>query len=83
MFVDLVPYVGFFGTIYGIAQALWYLGGIDLSDPVAKATQIVPITGNISLAMEASQLGILFFLVASIVLRVARVAMREPTKRLN
>lgn len=79
VFVDLVPYVGFFGTIYGMAGALWYLGGIDLSDPIEKATKIGPITGNISLAMEASQLGILFFLAASLVLRAVRVAMREPT----
>jgi hypothetical protein len=79
VFVDLVPYVGFFGTIYGMAGALWYLGGIDLSDPIEKATKIGPITGNISLAMEASQLGILFFLIASIVLRIIRVAIRRPT----
>lgn len=75
--IDLVPYIGFFGTIYGMSEALWILGAIDISDPVEKATLIGPITGNISLAMETSQLGIIFFLIASLVARVIRIAIRD------
>jgi hypothetical protein len=37
-----------------MSEALWILGGIDISDPIEKATKIGPITGNISLAMETS-----------------------------
>lgn len=76
--LDLIPYVGFFGTILGMSEALWILGKIDISDSLQKATQIGPITGNISLAMETSQLGLIFFIFASLIGAIIRIAFRHP-----
>ncbi|UWM75849.1 MotA/TolQ/ExbB proton channel family protein [Rhizobium sp. WSM4643] len=76
--VDLVPYVGFLGTIFGMGEALWVLGGIDISNSLQKATLIGPITGEISMAMKTSQLGIIFFLGASLLVRILKIALRRP-----
>jgi hypothetical protein len=76
--LDIVPYIGFFGTIFGMAEALWILGAIDISDPVQKSTQLGPITGDISLAMETSQLGLIVWIAGSFASRLVRVAIREP-----
>jgi hypothetical protein len=78
--VELIPYIGFFGTILGMSLALWILGDIDISDTLQKATKIGPITGNISLAMEATQLGLIFFLFASFLIRLLRIIFEDAPR---
>lgn len=59
--LDLIPYVGFFGTLLGMGAALSILGDANLSDPISKAISLGPIGSKLSLAIETTKFALVCF----------------------
>lgn len=59
--LDLIPYVGFFGTLLGMGAALSILGDANLSDPISKAINLGPIGSKLSLAIETTKFALVCF----------------------
>lgn len=71
--LDLVPYVGFFGTLLGMGAALGILGNANLSDPISKAISLGPIGSKLALAIETTKFALVCFAIGTffLVLRSA------------
>lgn len=68
--LNLIPYVGFFGTLLGMGSALAILGDANLSDPLSKAINLGPIGSNLSLAIETTRLALVCFGLATLLMLV-------------
>ena len=64
--MNLIPYIGFFGTLLGMGSALGVLGEANLSDPVSKATNLGPIGSRLALAIETTKYALVCFGVVSV-----------------
>lgn len=64
--MNLIPYIGFFGTLLGMGAALGVLGEANLSDPVSKATNLGPIGSRLALAIETTKYALVCFGVVSV-----------------
>ena len=68
--MNLIPYIGFFGTLLGMGGALAVLGEADLSDPVSKATSLGPIGSRLALAIETTKWALICYCVVSVLVLV-------------
>lgn len=75
--IEIIPYVGFFGTIMGMSGALWILGRIDTTDAVQKATELGPISSDISLALETTKLALIIFIIYTLGMRLLRISVKK------
>ena len=75
--MNLVPYIGFFGTLVGMGDALMVLGQVDLSDPVSKATNLGPIGSKLGLAIGTTQYALVCYGVATVFLLVRDSVFRQ------
>jgi len=77
---DMIPYVGFFGTIVGMSGALWTLGGIDASNATQKAVEIGPISNDISVALETTKLALIFYISLIFILKIVRISTKKTSE---
>lgn len=75
--MNLVPYIGFFGTLVGMMDALSVLGQVDLSDPDSKATNLGLIGSKLALAIDTTRYALVCYGVATIVLLVRDAVFRQ------
>ena len=68
--MNLIPYIGFFGTLLGMGGALAVLGEADLSDPVSKATSLGPIGSRLALAIETTKWALICYSAVSVLVLV-------------
>ena len=64
--MNLIPYIGFFGTLLGMGTALLVLGEANLSDPVSKAINLGPIGSRLALAIETTKWALVCYSVVSL-----------------
>lgn len=74
--MNLIPYVGFFGTLLGMGAALRILGQANLSDPISKAINLGPIGSQLALAIETTKFALVCFGLATLFVLV-RDAIRK------
>jgi len=60
---EVVPFVGFFGTLIGMGGALGILGDANLADELSKAMGLGPIGSQLSVAIETTKFALMLFLV--------------------
>jgi len=65
--IELLPYVGFFGTLLGMSNALQVLGQADLSDSLSKAVNLGPIGSQLSVAIETTKYALVLFMIATLI----------------
>ncbi|RUY02280.1 hypothetical protein EOA25_21695 [Mesorhizobium sp. M2A.F.Ca.ET.040.01.1.1] len=58
---ELIPFVGFYGTLLGMSQALVTLGGADLSNDISKTLSLGAIGSQLGLAIETTKFAIVCF----------------------
>ena len=75
--MNLIPYIGFFGTLLGMGEALMVLGQVDLSDPVSKATNLGPIGSKLALAIETTKYALVCYGAATVFLLVRDSLFRQ------
>jgi len=63
--LELIPYLGFFGTLYGMADALELLGDADLTSAISKAITLGPVGSLLSIAVQTTMFALALYLVAS------------------
>ena len=68
--MNLIPYIGFFGTLMGMGGALAVLGEANLSDPVSKAISLGPIGSRLALAIETTKWALICYGVVSVLVLV-------------
>lgn len=61
---ELIPYIGFLGTLIGMGGALRILGDANLADEISKAVSLGPIGSQLSVAIETTKFALLLFLIA-------------------
>ncbi|MGE3843355.1 MAG: hypothetical protein AB7I50_17430 [Vicinamibacterales bacterium] len=59
--LQLILYVGFFGTLAGMSGALEVLGSADLTNPLSKGTRLGPIGSQIALAINTTMYAVILF----------------------
>lgn len=59
--IQLILYVGFFGTLAGMSGALEVLGNADLTNPLSKGTKLGPIGSQIALAINTTMYAVILF----------------------
>ncbi len=59
--IQLILYVGFYGTLMGMAGALEVLGNADLTNPLSKGTKLGPIGSQIALAINTTMYAVILF----------------------
>lgn len=65
--LNLIPYIGFFGTLLGMGTALHILGDANLSDATSKAISLGPIGSKLGLAIETTKLALFCFAIVSFI----------------
>lgn len=60
--LEALPYLGFFGTLMGMASALKILGFANLSNDLEKAIGLGPIGSQMSLAIETTKFALVLYL---------------------
>ncbi|MER8973114.1 MULTISPECIES: hypothetical protein [unclassified Mesorhizobium] len=78
--MESLPYLGFFGTLVGMAQALKILGTANLSDGLAKAISLGPIGSQMGLAIETTKFALVFYLLAGLTNHVIDVVAKRFRK---
>ncbi len=81
--LDLIPYVGFFGTLLGMGAALSILGEANLSDPISKAINLGPIGSKLSLAIETTKFALVCFGVGTLLVLLRDVVKVKEKARAN
>lgn len=72
----MIPFVGFFGTLLGMAGALGILGSTDLSDPVSKSINLGPIGSELGFAIRTTIFAFVFYAL-SFLIYIVRMAVYE------
>lgn len=65
--MESMPYLGFYGTLLGMGQALQILGFANLSDGLQKAINLGPIGSQMGLAIETTKFALVLYLAAGII----------------
>jgi hypothetical protein len=65
--LEIMPYLGFYGTLLGMGYALQILGFADISDSVRKAISLGPIGSQMGLAVETTKFALVFYLAGGLV----------------
>ncbi|MCY1320398.1 hypothetical protein D9M69_57510 [compost metagenome] len=71
--MESLPYLGFFGTLLGMGQALQILGFANLSDGLQKAISLGPIGSQMGLAIETTKFALVLYLAAGVISHVVDV----------
>ena len=79
--MNLIPYIGFFGTLLGMGQALSVLGDANLSDPVSKATNLGPIGSRLALAIQTTKWALVCYCGVSLMVLVRDSVFRRRDER--
>lgn len=57
--VDILPMIGFFGTIVGISGAMTEVAGVKSSDPIVEVLSLGSMTTNIGIAFETTKFALI------------------------
>ena len=83
--INLIPTIGFLGTLVGMGDALLVLGGTNLADSVSKAVNLGPIGSRLAVAIDTTKWALCCYIVVSllVLLRDSAVgsALRESGGR--
>ncbi|OSI79528.1 hypothetical protein [Bradyrhizobium canariense] len=60
--LEIMPYLGFYGTLLGMGSALQILGFADVSDNLRKAISLGPIGSQMGLAVETTKFALVLYL---------------------
>jgi hypothetical protein len=80
--LEVMPYLGFYGTLLGMGYALQILGFADISDSVRKAISLGPIGSQMGLAIETTKFALVFYLAGGLLgqlLDIVSEKLREET----
>jgi hypothetical protein len=74
---DLIPYLGFFGTLLGMSGALGVLGRADLGSGVSKSINLGPVGSQLSLAIETTKFALILYMVATVLLALREMVVQR------
>lgn len=57
--IDILPMIGFFGTIVGISGAMTEVAGVKSSDPIVEVLSLGSMTTNIGIAFETTKFALI------------------------
>lgn len=80
--LETLPYLGFFGTLLGMGQALQLLGNADVTNATRKAISLGPIGSQMGLAVQTTMFAIILYLAGGFLGRLLDVVserLREET----
>ena len=64
---EIIPYLGFLGTLIGMGGALGILGRANLADELSKATSLGPVGSQLSIAIQTTKYALVLFIVVKLI----------------